>query len=64
MRFLLPGAKVVDSVIIDDIKSVNIRLFEIEMELKNGTRKINLENLEFEDIRKIKGKLEKLQKGT
>jgi hypothetical protein len=34
------------------------------MELKNGTRKINLENLEFEDIRKIKGKLEKLQKGT
>jgi hypothetical protein len=63
MRFLLPGAKAVDSVIIDDIKSVNIRLFEIEMELKNGTRKINLENLEFEDIRKIKGKLEKLQKG-
>jgi len=60
MRFFLPGARVVDSVIIDDIKSVNIRLFEIELELKNGLKKINLENLEFEDIRKIKGKLEKL----
>jgi len=60
MRVFLPGAKVVDSVIIDDIESVNIRLFEIELELKNGLKKINLENLEFEDIRKIKGKLEKL----
>jgi len=64
MRFFLPGAKVVDSVIIDDIESVNIRLFEIELELKNGLKKINLENLEFEDIRKIKGKFEKLQKST
>ena len=64
MWFFLPGTKEVDSVVIDDIKSVNIRLFEIELELKNGPRKINLENLEFEDIRKIKGKLEKLQKGT
>jgi len=64
MRFFLPGAKVVDSVIIDDIRSVNIRLFEIELELKNGPKKINLENLEFEDIRKIKGKLEKIQKIT
>jgi len=61
MRFLLPGSKVVDSVIIDDIKSVNIKLFEIELELNNGPKKINLENLEFEDIRKIKGKVEKLQ---
>jgi len=64
MRFFLPGTKVVDSVIIDDIKSVNIKLFEIELELKNGPKKINLENLEFEDIRKIKGKLEKLRKRT
>jgi len=64
MRFFLPGTKVIDTVIIDDIKSVNIKLFEIELELKNGPKKINLENLEFEDIRKIKGKLEKLQKRT
>lgn len=64
MRFFLPGAKVVDSVIIDDIESVNIRLFEIELELNNGLKKINLENLEFEDIRKIKAKFEKLQKRT
>jgi len=64
MRFFLPGAKVVDSVVIDDIRSVNVRLFEIELELKNGLKNINLENLEFEDIRKIKGKFEKLQKRT
>ena len=64
MRFFLPGTKVVDTIIIDDIKSVNIKLFEIGLELTNGPKKINLENLEFEDIRKIKGKLDKLQKKT
>lgn len=62
MRFYLPGKKIVDTVLIDEIKSVSIKLFEIEMDLKSGPKKISLENLEFEDIKKIKGKLEEIQK--
>ena len=39
---------------LDEIESVNIKLFEIELILKNGIKTIKLDNLEFEDIRRIK----------
>jgi hypothetical protein len=61
LRFLLPDNKGVETIKIDEIQSVSIKLFEIELKLKNGTRTLNLENLQFEDIKKIKEKFEPLK---
>ena len=44
----------------NQIESVNIRLFEIELKLANTTRTLNLDNLQFEDLRKVKDKFERI----
>ncbi|NMB58110.1 MAG: hypothetical protein GYA12_03000 [Chloroflexi bacterium] len=58
IRFLLPDTKKLETIKIDNINSVSIRLFEIELQLKDNTRILDLSNLEFEDIKKIKEKFE------
>ena len=64
LRFLLPDTKGVETIIIDEIQSVSIKLFEIELKLNNEIRTLNLEDLQFEDIKKIKEKFEKIQRRT
>ncbi|HOB83558.1 MAG TPA: hypothetical protein PK521_06640 [Bacteroidales bacterium] len=54
IRYLLPYTKRAEVIKLDEIESVNIKLFEIELILKNGIKTIKLDNLEFEDIRRIK----------
>jgi hypothetical protein len=61
LRFLLPDTKGVETIKIDEIQSVIIKLFEIELKLNNGLKTLNLENLQFEDIKNIKEKFEKIQ---
>lgn len=58
LRYLLPDKKTVEIIKFTDIKSVNIRLFEIELTLTDSIRSLNLENLQFEDIKKVKKKFE------
>ena len=60
LRFLLPDTKKVESVPFSEIISVNIKLFEIEITLKDSIRTLNLDNLEFEDLKKVKKKFEDL----
>ncbi len=62
LRFLLPDAKKVEAIKFDQIHSINIRLFEIELKLENCTRTINLDNLQFEDLRKVKEKFERISR--
>lgn len=62
LRFLLPDTKKVEVIKIDQIQSVRIRLFEIELKLSNCTRTLNLDNLQFEDLRKVKEKFELIAK--
>jgi hypothetical protein len=58
LRYLLPDKKTVQIIKFTDIKSVNIRLFEIELTLPDSAKSLNLENLQFEDIKKVKKKFE------
>ncbi len=60
IRFLLPGYKNPETIRIYDIQSVCISLFEIELKLANKTRILKLDNLQFEDIRKVKEKFERI----
>lgn len=62
LRFLLPDTRRLDTIKIDQIISVTIRLFEIEIKLKDKTKVLDLNNLQFEDIKKIKEKFEDLRK--
>ena len=62
LRFLLPNTKKLEKVNLADIISVNIRLFEIELNLQNQKRILDLNNLQFEDLKKIKAKFETLKK--
>ena len=54
IRYLLPYTKKTEVIKLDEIESVNIKLFEVVLKLKTGSKMIKLDNLEFEDIRRIK----------
>ena len=62
LRLLLPDTKNLETIILSDINSVNIKLFEIELKLQDKTRTIDLSNLQFKDLRKIKEKFEDIKK--
>jgi hypothetical protein len=58
LRFLLPDSKKIEVIKFKDIISFRIKLFEIELTLHGGTRTLDLNNLQFEDLKKIKNKFE------
>jgi len=60
--FLLPDTKKLEKVNLADIISVSIRLFEIELNLQNQKKIIDLNNLQFEDLKKIKARFEAFNK--
>lgn len=62
LRFLLPDTKQLEKIDFDDIESVNIKLFEIELQLENKKRTLDLNNLEDDDLKKIKAKFESFLK--
>ena len=61
IRFLLPRSKQVEMVRISELSEVEIRLFEIRITLPDKTRVLDLNNLQFEDLRKIKEKFETIR---
>lgn len=60
LRFLLPDTKKMEAIKFEEIVSVNIRLFEIQITHSDGTRILDLNNLQFEDLRKIKERFEQI----
>jgi hypothetical protein len=60
LRFLLPDTKQVETILFSEIDSVKIKLFEIELKLTDSVRTLNLDNLEFEDLKRVKKKFEDL----
>jgi hypothetical protein len=59
---ILPDTKKIEAIKFEQIQSISIRLFEIELKLANYTRTINLDNLQFEDLRKVKEKFERISR--
>jgi hypothetical protein len=62
LRFYLSETKKPEVLKIDDIVIVNIKLFEINVGLIDRTVNLRLDNLQFEDLRKIKEMFEKMKK--
>ncbi|MBZ9786934.1 hypothetical protein LB456_05630 [Psychroflexus sp. CAK57W] len=62
LRFLLPDTKQLEKIEFSEIKSVNIKLFEIELQLDNRKHTLDLNNLEDEDLKKIKAKFKSFKK--
>lgn len=61
IRSYLPHNKKPDTVKISDIKAVSIKLFEIELQLEDEIKILKLENLQFEELKKIKTKFEEIK---
>jgi len=62
LRLLLPDNKILETIILADINYVNIKLFKIELKVKDQTRSIKLSNLRYKDQSKFKEKLENINK--
>jgi hypothetical protein len=62
LKLLLPYTKKLETIKLGDIISVAIRLFEIELKLPDKTRTLDLNNLQFEDLKKIKEKFEDIKR--
>jgi hypothetical protein len=62
LRLLLPDTRNPETIILSDITSVNIKLFKIELMIHDKTRIIDLRNLRYKDLRKVKEKLEGIKK--
>ncbi len=55
IRYRLPGTKVTELIKVDDIEKVKIEIFGISLQLKDlSSRQINLEGLDFKDIKLVK----------
>lgn len=61
LNCFLSRKKGIERIRIADIKSVEIKLFEIHIKLKEEEIVINLENAQFKSIRKIKDMFEELR---
>lgn len=61
IRYFLPDTKKIETIRFDDIITVNIRLFQIEIMVPSGIKTIKLDTLQFEDLRKVKEKFENLK---
>ncbi len=64
LRYLLPNNNFTVTIKLSEIKEVEIQLFEIKISVHESDKLMNLENVGFKDLRKIKGKLEEIKKAT
>ena len=62
LKLLLPDTRILEKIIIADIDFVKIKLFKIELKVQNKTRTINLSNLRYKDLGKLKEKFEEIEK--
>lgn len=61
MNLFLPSSRKVESIAFSEIKAVDIRLFEIEIDTAAGKKIINLDSMRFEELKLLKARFEQLQ---
>lgn len=61
IKYLLPKSKAPESILLADIKDVKIKLFEIHIQGDGIDKILDLENVQFDEIRAIKNKFEQIK---
>ncbi len=64
LRYFLPKSKLIETIKISDIKSIEIKLFEIKIQLPENDKTLDLGNIQFKELRRIKEKFEELKNNT
>ncbi|HEY5592160.1 MAG TPA: hypothetical protein VIK55_14240 [Paludibacter sp.] len=64
LKYLLPKNKHAETIKISDIEAIEIKLFEISIQLPGSNKKLNLENVRFKELKSIKTKFEEIKRAT
>ena len=62
IKYLLLNDKMEETILIADIKKISIQLNEITVELASVEKTLNLENVQYKELIKIKAKFEELKR--
>jgi hypothetical protein len=62
INYLMPNSKKIETIELNDIRSINVRLFEVYIGLSDSERVIRFENLEYATLIRIKDKFEEIKK--
>lgn len=61
MRYLLSKNKTIEKIKFEDIRKVTLQLYEIKIELPSTEKVLNLKNIQYNELKKIKEKFEELK---
>ncbi len=61
VRFFLPQTKQLEVINIEDIQSIEVKLFEIELQLENRNYTLDLNTMQDEALKQVKAKFKDLQ---
>ena len=64
LRYLLPKNKSVEIINLSEIREISIKIFEVCLRLPENEKILNLENIQFKELRKIKEKFEEIKRNT
>jgi hypothetical protein len=64
MRYLLPSGKNIETIVFAEIENIRIELYEIHLEFEDNEKTLNLENLQFEQIKSLKQKFAEIKATT
>lgn len=62
INYLMPNSKKIETIELNDIRSINVRLYEVYIGLSDSERVIRFENLEYATLIRIKDKFEEIKK--
>lgn len=62
VRFFLPQTKQLEVINVEDIQAIQVKLFEIELQLEDRNYTLDLNTMEDEALKQVKAKFKDLQK--
>ena len=64
LRYFLPKSKLIETIRLSEIQSIEIKLHEIKIRLPESHKDINLRNISYNELKRIKKKFEELSQTT